>query len=121
MLQMLVARQQLVKGVSVGCNLNPHVVFIHVKALMREAHVARKLHRKGARDVVASDSASGEYSSLKEMVLNVLLSYDESNLALDDQRRLFPDHLESRDEVVRSCVPFEPYSSAPSAQHVIRC
>eukprot|EP00750_Incisomonas_marina_P031096 INCI7706.2.p1 GENE.INCI7706.2~~INCI7706.2.p1 ORF type:complete len:886 (-),score=135.27 INCI7706.2:260-2917(-) len=97
--QMLVARLQLVKGVSVGCNLNPHVIFIHVKALMREAHVARKFHRKNDADLGATDAVSGEYSSLKEMVLNVLLSYDESNLALDDQSRLFPDHLQNREEV----------------------
>jgi len=47
---MLVARQMLVKGVSVGCNLNPHVIFIHINALMAEGKVAEKLRRKSLRE-----------------------------------------------------------------------
>lgn len=30
----------------------------------------------------------------------MLLSYDDSNLKLEEQTKLFPDHLENRDEVV---------------------
>lgn len=98
--QMLVSRLQLVRGLSVGCNLNPHVIFIHVKALMAETR-AMKQKNKITQKRTSGDSIkpNKSYQSLREMVLNMLLSYDEANVVLEEQISLFPDKMQHRDEI----------------------
>ena len=85
------------KGVTAGCNLNPHVVFVHINALMAEARIAAKLRRRvGGNGDLPNQLQAGVYNSMKEMVLNVLLSYDKSNLVLEEQQMLFPDKVQRR-------------------------